>query len=241
MGFAASQARFLSLTARLSDAEYEAQQISQERLALNDQMNIFAEEYEAATSNEVIIAKVDNNGTKENVTLTYGVLTGVENEGGMGYKLVTSSGLLVASSEEDRQKQIDEYNKNHPDDEQLTEADFFISENVTEVDFLQNNLLDGNFYLTHDNFRKDKGDGTYEWEKKTIEQCDYTTKIYDKEDDAAAKAKYEARMRKAEKQDAAFEMRLNQLETEHRALETEMDSLQKVIDDNVEGSYKTFG
>ena len=38
MGFAASQARFLQLTARLSDNEYEAQQISQERVALLNQM-----------------------------------------------------------------------------------------------------------------------------------------------------------------------------------------------------------
>ena len=241
MGFAASQARFLSLTARMSDSEYEAQQISQERLALNDQMNIFADEYEAATSNEVIIAKVDNNGTKENVTLTYNVITKPINDGGMGMRLVTASGLLVVPNEEEMQKQIETYNKSHSEDEQLSEADFFISENVGETDFLQNNLIDGNFYLTADNFRKDNGDGNFEWEKKTIEQCDYTTKIYDKEDDAAAKAKYEARMRKAEKQDAALEMRLDQLETEHKALETEMDSLQKVIDDNIEGSYKTFG
>ena len=64
---------------------------------------------------------------------------------------------------------------------------------------------------------------------------------YDKEDDAAAKSKYDTRMNKAEAIDAMLEMRLKQVETEHTALETEMDSVQKVVDDNVEGSFKTFG
>ena len=48
-------------------------------------------------------------------------------------------------------------------------------------------------------------------------------------------------MNKAEATDAMLEMRLKQVETEHTALETEMDSVQKVVDDNVEGSFKTFG
>ena len=48
-------------------------------------------------------------------------------------------------------------------------------------------------------------------------------------------------MRTAEARDAMLEMRLDQLDTEHNAISTEMDSVQKVVDDNVEGSFKTFG
>ena len=44
-----------------------------------------------------------------------------------------------------------------------------------------------------------------------------------------------------EKLDSALELKLQQLEADHKAIETEMDSVQKVIDDNIEGSYKTFG
>ena len=44
MGMAASQARFLSLTARKSNVEYEGQQINQERTALaNESSNLYAE------------------------------------------------------------------------------------------------------------------------------------------------------------------------------------------------------
>ena len=37
-----------------------------------------------------------------------------------------------------------------------------------------------------------------------------------------------------------LEMRLQQLETEHKAIETELDSVSKVLKDNVENSFKTF-
>ena len=66
MGFAASQARFLQLTARLSDNEYEAQQISQERVALLNQMELYADEYDVATNNKVMVANVvENNGENQ--------------------------------------------------------------------------------------------------------------------------------------------------------------------------------
>ena len=42
-------------------------------------------------------------------------------------------------------------------------------------------------------------------------------------------------------QDKNLELRLQQLDTEQNAIQTEMDSVEKVIEKNVEGSFKTFG
>jgi len=42
-------------------------------------------------------------------------------------------------------------------------------------------------------------------------------------------------------QDRQLELRLKQLDTEQSALSTEMDAVKKVVDDNVEKSFKTFG
>ena len=39
MGMSASQARYIALTARMNDVEYEAQQINQQRLVLSNKMN----------------------------------------------------------------------------------------------------------------------------------------------------------------------------------------------------------
>ena len=42
-------------------------------------------------------------------------------------------------------------------------------------------------------------------------------------------------------QDQQLELRLKQLDTEQNALSQEMDAVQKVVKDNVEKSFKTFG
>lgn len=51
MGLSASQGRMLLLTARKSDLEFRAQQISQKRLVLAQQLEEISDEYEEATSN----------------------------------------------------------------------------------------------------------------------------------------------------------------------------------------------
>ena len=44
-----------------------------------------------------------------------------------------------------------------------------------------------------------------------------------------------------QQEDRQLELRLKQLDTEQNALKTEMDAVQKVVKDNVENSFKTFG
>lgn len=232
MGFAASQARFLSLTARLSDNEYEAQQISQERVALTNQMELYADAYEEATTNQYLTATVfdSDTGASTTVALSYDVITSGVLDGGLGMTLVTSSGLIVVSSEEERDEQIEASNGT------LTLSDFYVYEDVTDTSVLQRNLEEGNFY-----FATEKDELTGEWDMKGYASLDSVTLAYDTSDDDAAKAVYDARMTKAEKTDAMLEMRLDQIDTEHTAISTEMDSVQKVVEDNIESSFKTFG
>ncbi len=232
MGFAASQARFLSLTSRLLDNEYEAEQISEERVQLTNQMNLFSDEYEQATSNSYLVANVFDNATQTNakVALSYDVITKGILDGGMGMKLITSSGLMVVPSEEEMFKQIEESNNT------LTINDFYVFEEVNETSILQKNLEEGNFY-----FSSGKDEDTGEWDKKSYAMLNNVTSAYDTSDDAAAKAKYDKRMRTAEARDAMLEMRLNKIETSHKAIETEMESVQNVIDKNIENGFKTFG
>ena len=44
-----------------------------------------------------------------------------------------------------------------------------------------------------------------------------------------------------QREDQQLELRLKQLDTEQRALSTEIDAVSKVVQDNVESSFKTFG
>lgn len=41
--------------------------------------------------------------------------------------------------------------------------------------------------------------------------------------------------------DKALELQLKRVDTQHKALETEVGAVKKVIDKNIEGSFKTFG
>ena len=125
MGLSASQGRLLLLTARRSDLEYRAQQISQKRLVLSQQLEEISLEYENATSNRQMKinlfnnSEVDKNGDAINRTmnLTYAALISgsyshdpsvagiqqskyVKNGGwtsNNAYRLVSTDGAIVVS------------------------------------------------------------------------------------------------------------------------------------------------
>ena len=239
MGFAASQARFLSLTARLSDNEYEAQQISQQRLAITDDLDDLADIWSEALNNQIYMATIydeaDNGATKE-VVLSYDTITKPEFGGGLGMTIITPTGRVVVSSEEEIPGKLEELNQDRPEGEKLTMADFYVFEQAKDIATLQNNLEQGNFLLA-----PKYNTETKDWDAKSMSALSTISKIYDKTDDAAANADYTRESKRLERQDAMLEMRLEQLEADHKAIETEMDSVQKVIDDNVENSFKTFG
>lgn len=62
----------------------------------------------------------------------------------------------------------------------------------------------------------------------------------DTSDDAAVASEYESQSAFWQQKDKELELEIKQLETEHNALQTEIDSVKKVINDNVEKSFKTF-
>ena len=61
------------------------------------------------------------------------------------------------------------------------------------------------------------------------------------EDVKQAEAEYDSITSAIQRKDKKMEMELNQLETERSAIQTEIDSVSKVIEDNTEKSFKTFG
>ncbi|MDD3012578.1 MAG: hypothetical protein PHC34_02620 [Candidatus Gastranaerophilales bacterium] len=67
------------------------------------------------------------------------------------------------------------------------------------------------------------------------------TDEYDKSDDAAAEAEYQYKSSMLQVEDKRLEMELKGVDTQHSAVQTEMDAVKKVIDKNIESSFKTFG
>ena len=68
-----------------------------------------------------------------------------------------------------------------------------------------------------------------------MNQYNYEKQVYEKE-----VADINAKTKKLQETDRTLELRLKQLDTEQQALQTELDSVKKVIDKNVESVFKTF-
>lgn len=68
-----------------------------------------------------------------------------------------------------------------------------------------------------------------------MNQYNYNTQIYEQQvNDINAKTSI------IQQEDRTLELRLRQLDTEQQALSTEMDAVKKVIDKNIESTFKTF-
>lgn len=96
MGLAASQGRYLCLTARMSDLVYEGQQISQQRMALAKETSAVAEKYNEAMSNRIMQANIiGEDGSVQQQQLTYALITSKDPFAGLGMRIVDLDGNVV--------------------------------------------------------------------------------------------------------------------------------------------------
>lgn len=246
MGLSASQARFLQLTARKSNVEYQAQRINYERLSLSKQLSQASQEYQEKTSNRKLVFSYRDGSGKTSIDLTYKNYKNYMNQqAGVNsqqqYYLVSSSGnKIIASSEEDMQAIIDQHNSQYDEDNWLTEDDFMFVDGLDDVDNFQRAIQDGIYYFATYNANPDEGAkfNTQEWETLGGGAI---TDVLDTSDDAQAEAEYKATQDKIQNADKKLELELNRLESEREAISTELESVQNVIKDNIEKSFQTFG
>ena len=296
MGLAASQGRYLCLTARMNDLVYVGQQISQQRLALASEQQTVAEKYNDAMNNKIIQAKIiGEDGNVQSQQLTYDVITSKDPFSGLGMRIVDLDGNVVVPKKESMEvtskdengnevketftnaagfitkymtdlepdkanemggwnlaKIIEYYQENYKDsgvtlnltnsiDESLKMEDehFLFDENCTDPEYLQKMLSSGQWLLQQSSPTGENGGGE-EWNEITWQGSSQIVEIYDTSDDAAAESEYEAAMADIQKKDKILELRLEQVETEEKAVEKEIDSVKDVIKQNIDDSYKTF-
>ncbi len=102
---------------------------------------------------------------------------------------------------------------------------------------LQQALRAGTIYLNYIVVPQgEKADTQVDWRTNTsiIEKLDTS-------DDEWASAIWEAENTKIQQEDKRLELESKNYETQHKAVETEIDAIQKVIDKNIEKSFKTLG
>ena len=269
MGLASSQARMLLLTARKSDLEYRAQMISQRKMNLALETERLATDYSRTRSNRIMqfVYQTDmSSGTQFKETLSYDSFLSENSDIIGNYLLKNSSGkYLVTGKDEAAQNQAKikiaerlATNEGTLENYQTVKKD--ADGNITSVstDYkklyaayasqmsidksgtfsnpstFQEGLRNGSLILVKlDNVNGTKN--TVSWSSMSFIRDNYNT-----EDDAEAEANYEAQSMLLSNQDKALDLELRQIETQHKAVETEVDSVKKVIEKNVESTFKTF-
>ena len=76
--------------------------------------------------------------------------------------------------------------------------------------------------------------------RKSLESLSTVTSRYYTEDDAAAQAEYNTAMAKVNTLDTRLENKLNQIETQKKAVEQEMESVDSLIQSNIERTFQYF-
>ena len=98
MGLAASQARFLAITARKANCEFQSMQIAQEKLSITRELEKASEEYQAALNKTKLVW--DPDGTGDNAfDLSYDIMmrpSAVNNY--TPYLVTTRDGRVVLDS-----------------------------------------------------------------------------------------------------------------------------------------------
>lgn len=307
MGMAASQARFLGLTARKTNTEYEGQQVNQQRTALaNESSGLFnkmlkltvpippdtnnfynmrytysagADSYEitnyAPSTNNLGSYKVTVNhnttadkGYKQdlnNVNLHKDPATGLwtANIGSLNTQLSTiqkpdlatemginNPNFYTYKDANNKSYYINEddfnaYTANGSADYTGTISQYYYqatkqtkSEVIDGVSFTVDSNgsftqitvpNQGTMNLTTERVRDDVGYET------AMRNYTMTKDAYDK-----TIADINAQTSVIQQQDRTLELRLKQLDTEQQALQTELESVAKVIDKNIDSTFKTF-
>lgn len=287
MGLAASQARFLGLTARKSNTEYEGQQVNQQRTALANEsaslysqltnltvptppdiINFYNTEYTFTTGGKTytmtsLPIRGDNGYT---VALSH-------SEELQGYTTVSGDGLDISGADTTTLASLSVLAKHIENERQ--EGESSLSSDTAVKVFTQNS---NTYYNIGDKFyqytpQTQNITSTYTGVELTYNESgdfdsikipeltgenaisvstnqvaddsayDLAMNAYNKEYSEYEKtmAQINAKTEVLQQQDKTLELRLNQLDTEQNAISTEMDAVQKVIEKNVETTFKTFG
>ncbi len=101
-----------------------------------------------------------------------------------------------------------------------------------------NAMLQNNMYFVTE---VDTLDGTdFNYATKLATNVSKIFEVYDEDAQNQALSKYEAEKAEINSKEKQVDIRMNKLETEQDAIKTELDSLKKIIDDNVQATFKIF-
>lgn len=223
MGLAASSGRLLLLTARRSDLEFRAQNITQRRMTLMSASDEASKEYEASINNRRLFFHMAGSGNAEDPRLNYGHIVNEGKDGGLNYRLVDANGNIIVNKMPDNPGSTSSYK---------------VIENINDPDILEQGLRSGAWFIEKPIMVESSETRVDHWEKVVFNQITSISDELNETDDAAALAKYNRIKEQIALQDKRLDIELKGIEAEHKAVSTEVESVQKIALTNAE---KTFG
>lgn len=212
MGLAASQTRFLTLTSRQHDLEYQAQQICNTRLQLSKQLETIATDYTNAISDrnlftsDVAPSKYQQVGTANLASAGYQVFVVGQN---VLFDDYTPAPNVIKKSIEDGLRDGTYV--------LLKQANPFSQSPITDPA-----TLTGNYE-------------TADWRQVSDVYDDLFTA-----NDNIAQDEYDRKVSQVQQKDKSLTLQMQQIDTEHKSIESEMEAVKKVIQQSTEQSFKTF-
>lgn len=253
MGLTSEQGRLLMLTSRLSDLQYGETMISQRRMQLDRQNETIAKEYKDKTTNMKLVLKVPDASEKSGYQKT---TANFEDMVSMGYLITDASCsklYLIPDADgkftlpkatylsEDKANMFDGdiYEDNGKNMVKLTSGEVMEvvdgTKLVADTTKLYNNLHNGVVFVLNTSGENTSGINLNQLEANTSFEW-----VQDTSDDAEAESKYNYETARIAAQDNQLDLDLKQLETQHNAVLKEMESVEKVIDNNIERTFKMF-
>lgn len=168
----------------------------------------------------------------------------------MGISTATASAYLQSSSTATTVSTSDANGNNISD---AKEANYYLNlydainqygwesnDNLNSTAYIQNQVINGNITIKKQN--DDSTSNNYgDWESVTDSSTDspYSTETDDSAD-AEAEAIYNSKKNQIDYKEQGINLKVTNLDTERSAVDTEIDSVKKIIEKNIERSFKLF-
>ena len=220
MGLSSSQSRFLTLTARLSDLELKAQTIQHQKIRLAEESTEASKKYLDALNAETMVFNSPDQGK---VDATVANITASEI-----FRIVDAKGYYYEMDEVSKKWILKHPNDKTQDREVQNES------NMRDAAWLLEQLKLANLFV------QKKDVETEQWLDYSYVSSSVFTTVEDNSEVAKAEAEYECTMAEVQGKDKKLDLDLDNINTEHTAVDTEMDSVQNVVDKNIESTFKIF-
>lgn len=253
MGMSASQARLLSITARISDVEFKSQQISNNKLRLADESEQIANNYTQALNRQKLTFTDWSTGKAEKSNLNSDALARLADR----FRLINvsdnSNALYYTKTVGENTVYTDEFGTplEKSDGTQITTYAELVAENkvaearknvaYSQADIYE--MIESGQFMLQEFTVKTTSDGISEdakWFDTSVSSNTQLSIETDSTDLAKAEAEYNAETAKVNRKEKLLDNDLKAVDTERQALTTEQDSIKTLIQDNIKGSFELF-